>query len=64
MPLRIIRVRIPLLSLGEIIVPCIRIVVIESDGELSQKVANATYARQMVYLLQNEAHGGSSPYAE
>ena len=64
MPLRIIRVRIPLLTPGEIIVPCIRAAVIESDGEFSQKVANATYARQMVYLLQNEAHGGSSPYAE
>ena len=64
MPLRIIRVRIPLLTPGEIIVPCIRAAVIESDGEFSQKVANTTYARQLVFLLQNEAHGGSSPYVE
>ena len=64
MPLRIIRMRIPLLTPGEIIVPCIRTVVIESDGEFNQKVANTTYARQLVFLLQNEANGGSSPYAE
>ena len=64
MPLRIIRMRIPLLTPGEIIVPCIRAAVIESDGEFSQKVANTTYARQLVFLLQNEAHGGPSPYAE
>ena len=61
MPLRIIRVRIPLLSLGEIIVPCIRTVVIESDGEFNQKVANTTYARQLVFLLQNEAQAVPLP---
>ena len=64
MPLRIIRVRIPLLTLGEIILQCIRAAVIESDGEFSQKVANTTYARQLGFLLQNEAHGDSFPYTE
>ena len=64
MPLRIIRVRIPLLIPGEIILPGIRTAIIESDGEFSQKVANTTYARQLGSLLQNEAHGDSSPYAE
>ena len=64
LPLHIIRMRIPLLTPGEIIVPCIRAAVIESDGEFSQKVANTTYARQLGFLLQNEVHGDSSPYAE
>ena len=63
MPLRIIRVRIPLLSPGEIIVPFIRAAVIEFDGEFSQKVANTAYVRQLGFYLQNEAHGGTSPYA-
>ena len=64
MPLRIIGVRIPLLTPGEIIVPCIRDAVIESDVEFSQKVANTTYVRQLGILLQNEVHGDFSPYAE
>ena len=61
MPLRIIRMRIPLLTPGEIIVPCIRTVEIESDGEFNQKVANSTYARQLVFLLQNEAQAVPLP---
>ena len=34
---------------------------IESDGEFNQTVANTTYARQLVFLLQNEAQAVPLP---
>ena len=43
--------RLPLLSPGKIIVPCIRAAVIEFDGEFSQKVANTAYVSQLVFYL-------------
>ena len=51
LPLRIIRVRLPLFPSGKIIVPCNRAAVIDSGGEFIQKVANTAYVTQLVFYL-------------
>ena len=52
--------RLPLFLHGKIIVPCNRAAVIDFGGEFIQKVANVAYVIQLVFYLQNGAHGGTS----
>ena len=56
-------VRISLLAPGEIIVPRIRVTVMQPDEVFIQKDVNSTYVRHVGILLQNKVRGGFSLYA-